>query len=103
MAGIVALVCPRTGSWSTSFAWRMDCSRSTGTSFRTKSRGKSQPAAFQCSAQRFPPDDRAAHRFEGRSRSTLTTVGLRLAAQVMSYVGKENQYACNEGGTIQRL
>src|SRR5260221_4890593 len=58
MAGLVALVCPRTGSWSTLFALRTDCWRSTGTSLRTRPRGKSQPAAFQCSARRFPPDDR---------------------------------------------
>src|SRR5579864_441080 len=52
-----ALVSPRTGSWSTLFASRTDCWRSTGTSLKTRSRGKSQPAAFQCSARRFPPDD----------------------------------------------
>src|SRR6266853_1551215 len=57
MAGLVALVCPRTGSRSTLFALRTDCWRSTGTSLRTRPRGKSQPAAFQCSARRFPPDD----------------------------------------------
>src|ERR1700724_3253369 len=57
MAGLVALVCPRTGSRSTLFALRMDWWRSTGTSLRTRSPGKSQPAAFQCSAGRFPPDD----------------------------------------------
>src|ERR1700674_5319543 len=56
MASLVASVCPRTGSWSTLFALRTDCWRSTGTSLRTRSRGKSQPAAFQCSARRFPPD-----------------------------------------------
>src|SRR6202165_261259 len=58
MAGLVALVCPRTGSRSTLFASRTDWWRSTGTSLRTRPRGKSQPAAFQCSARRFPPDDR---------------------------------------------
>src|ERR1700719_2735228 len=58
MAGLVALVCPRTGSRSTLFALRTDWWRSTGTSLRTRPRGKSQPAAFQCSARRFPPDDR---------------------------------------------
>src|ERR1700719_5363384 len=58
MAGLVALVFPRTGSWSTLFALRTDCWRNTGTSLRTRPRGKSQPAAFQCSARRFPPDDR---------------------------------------------
>jgi predicted SnoaL-like aldol condensation-catalyzing enzyme len=47
----------RTGSCSTLFALRMDWWRSTGTSLRTRSPGKSQPAAFQCSAGRFPPDD----------------------------------------------
>src|SRR3984893_16304862 len=58
MAGLVALVCPRTGSRSTLFALRTDWWRSTGTSLRTRPRGKSQSAAFQCSARRFPPDDR---------------------------------------------
>src|SRR5216683_7988911 len=58
MAGLVALVCPRTGSRSTLFALKTDWWRSTGTSLRTRPRGKSQPAAFQCSARRFPPDDR---------------------------------------------
>src|ERR1700720_384671 len=58
MAGLVALVCPRTGSRSTLFASRTDWWRSTGTSLRTRPRGKSQPAAFQCSERRFPPDDR---------------------------------------------
>src|ERR1700746_1861125 len=57
MAGLVDLVCPRTGSWSTLFASRTDWWRSTGTSFKTRSRAKSQPAVFQCSAERFPPDD----------------------------------------------
>jgi hypothetical protein len=33
------------------------CWRSIGTSFRTRSRGKSQPAAFPCSAMPFPSDD----------------------------------------------
>src|SRR6266849_9206389 len=58
MAGLVALVCPRTGSRSTLFASRTDWWRSTGTSLRTRPHGKSQPAAFQCLARRFPPDDR---------------------------------------------
>src|SRR5260370_13610548 len=58
MVGLVALVCPRTGSRSTLFALRTDCWRSTGTSLRTRPRGKSQPAAFQCSARRLPPDAR---------------------------------------------
>src|SRR6266478_9302850 len=58
MAGLAGSVCLRTGSWSTLFALRTDCWRSTGTSLRTRPRGKSQPAAFQCSARRFPPDDR---------------------------------------------
>src|SRR6266851_9131371 len=58
MGGLVALVCPRTGSRSTLFGLKTDCWRSTGTSLRTRPRGKSQPAAFQCSARRFPPDDR---------------------------------------------
>src|SRR5580693_1180125 len=64
MAGSVASVCPRTGSWSTLFAWKTDCSRSIGTSLRMRLRGKSQPAAFQCSARRFPPDDYESHRKE---------------------------------------
>src|SRR3984885_14961881 len=74
MAGLVALVCPRSGSWSTLFALSTDCWRSTGTSLRTRSRGKSQPAAFPCSATHSPSDSRRqGNRLEGVRHSFYKT------------------------------
>ena len=40
----------RRGSSPTSCAWRMGCSRSTGTSFRTRPRGSNRAAVSRCSA-----------------------------------------------------
>src|ERR1700722_14049513 len=76
MDGLVASACLRTGSWLTLFAWRTDCWRSIGTSFRTRSRGKSQPAAFPCSATRFLPDNPSSdHRANSRFEQTMNLQG----------------------------
>src|SRR5882672_2993937 len=50
MGGSAVTACRRRGSSLTSCAWRMACSRSTGTSSRTRPRGNSRAAASRCSA-----------------------------------------------------
>jgi len=54
--GSAVTVCRRRGSSPTSYAWRMACSRSTGTSSRTRPRGSSRAAVCQCSATNFRLD-----------------------------------------------
>lgn len=46
----------RLGSSLTSYAWKMDCSRSTGTSSRTRPPGSNHAAARRCSAINFRLD-----------------------------------------------
>jgi hypothetical protein len=46
------------GSSPTSCAWKAECSRSTGTSFKTRPRGSSRAAVFLCLATAFRPENR---------------------------------------------
>ena len=56
MGGSAASGQRRRGSSPTSCAWRMEFSRSTGTSSRTRPRGRSRAAVCRCSAINFRLD-----------------------------------------------
>src|ERR1700761_3299819 len=83
MAGLVASVCRRIGSWSTLFAWRADCWRSIGTSLRTRSHRKNRAAVFLCSAPASRPNARAMTDMKTRR----TTMRAMRAEQFIGYEG----------------
>ena len=56
MGGSAVSASRRRGSSLTSCAWRTECSRSTGTSSRTRPRGSNRAAVCRCSAINFRPD-----------------------------------------------
>ncbi len=68
MGGSAVTACRRRGSSQTLCEWKMECSRSTGTSSRTKPRGSNRAAVCRCSATASRPDRESLKEIRARTQ-----------------------------------